>query len=532
MSDRRSFIRKVIYFCTIAVLLLPLSWLSAPATRGGPQTPGSAGGLLARMRTEHKLSQVNLGEIDPAGEAFRLATLGLNGVAANILWEKANHYKKTEDWTSLSATLEQIAKLQPNFISVWQFQGWNLSYNVSAEFDGYRERYYWVLRGIDFLKEGVKYNEDNPRLLWDIGWFISQKIGRADESKQFRRLFKADDDFHPADRPRQLRDNWLVGKEWYRRAERAVDDKKKSLQLRGKGKSELIFYADAPMCQINYSDAIEQEGTHSEVAREAWKKGGQEWHQYGNRPLLHSSGYRFRLNDRDGYAEESKRLREQLDALAPAVREQLHADHKANLPAAEKKALATPESELTQETFQAQMRAQQLLQVSDMDVAEQIAKIAPEKKAEALRLARALIKSDQEMRNIGHYQQIVNYDYWRTRCQFEQTPAALLARAKIYQGDQAANDANLVAAKRLYDEGFRLWRKVLDNFPSIVDDSITGDDLMDLVKRYRKILEEIDEPFPQDFPLRDIIKAHDTRGEFDQLLEPESKPESATVPES
>ena len=53
---------------------------------------------------------------------------------------------------------------------------------------------------------------------------------------------------------------------------------------------------------------------------------------------------------------------------------------------------------------------------------------------------------------------------------------------------------------------------------------------MDVVKRYRKILEEIDEPFPQDFPLRDIIKAHDPRGEFDQLLKP--TPPSGTPAET
>ena len=448
-------------------MLLPLSWLSAPATRGGPQRSGSPGGLLAQMRTEHKLSQANLGEIDPASETIKLATLGLRGVAANILWEKANHYKKTENWTSLSATLEQIAKLQPNFISVWQFQGWNLSYNVSAEFDDYHDRYYWVIRGIDFLKEGVKYNEDNPRLLWDIGWFIAQKIGRADEYKQFRRLFKADDDFHPPERPRQLRDNWLVGKEWYRKAETAVDVKKKSLQLRGKGKSELIFYADAPMCQINYSDAIEQEGTHGEMAREAWRNGGQEWHQYGNRPLLHSSGDRFRLNDLDDYADQAKQLREQARRTrARSPRTARRRPQGEPLSRREDGAGDAPREDDPGDLRYPNAR-QQRLAVSDMDVAEQIAEVAPEKAAEALRLARAVT---QDRPGAAQYPPISSRSSITTTgrhaASFEQTPEALLARAKIYQGDQAAADANLVAAKTLYNEGLGLWRKVLDKYPT------------------------------------------------------------------
>ena len=88
--------------CIIAALLLPLSWLSQPATTE------SDGGILAQVREENHLSQADLGEIDPTSETIKLATLGMRGVAANILWEKANEYKREEDWTNLSATLEQI----------------------------------------------------------------------------------------------------------------------------------------------------------------------------------------------------------------------------------------------------------------------------------------------------------------------------------------------------------------------------------------------------------------------------------------
>ena len=168
MNQRARFIRKIVYVCVIAALLLPLSWLSQP------ETSDSKGGLLAQMRKDNQLGQASLGEIDPASETIKLATLGMRGVAANILWEKANYYKKVEDWSSYSAALEQITKLQPNFVSVWIFQGWNLSYNISVEFDDYRDRYFWVIKGIDFLKEGTAYNKDEPRLMSTIGHTIAQ----------------------------------------------------------------------------------------------------------------------------------------------------------------------------------------------------------------------------------------------------------------------------------------------------------------------------------------------------------------------
>jgi hypothetical protein len=199
MNEKRSFWRKVIYVGAIAALLIPMSWLSMPASR----TEGKAqsGGKLAKLRQDYKLGQASLGEIDPASETMKLATLGMRGLAVTILWEQANYYKKTENWTNFQASLKQIARLQPNFISVWQYQAWNTSYNLSVEFDDYNDRYKWVIRGIDFLKDGLRYNKDEPRLLWDLGWFISQKIGRADEHVQYRRLFKRDPDFKKPSMP-------------------------------------------------------------------------------------------------------------------------------------------------------------------------------------------------------------------------------------------------------------------------------------------------------------------------------------------
>ena len=142
-----------------------------------------------------------------------------------------------------------------------------MSYNVSVEFDDYHERYRWVIKGINYLKKGIEYNKFEPRLLWETGWMIAQKIGRSDEHKYYRRLFKADDEFNES-RPLALRDNWLVGKEWFLDAIKLADSIGKGIG----GKSPLIYLSDPPMSQMNYSEAIETEGTFGEVARRAWKR--------------------------------------------------------------------------------------------------------------------------------------------------------------------------------------------------------------------------------------------------------------------
>jgi hypothetical protein len=53
------------------------------------------------------------------------------------------------------------------------------------------------------------------------------------------------------------------------------------------------------------------------------------------------------------------------------------------------------------------------------------------------------------------------------------------------------------------------WRKVLDKNPSLVIDTTTGEDLMDAIRRYRRILSQLDEPFPKNFILQDVLNAHE-----------------------
>ena len=101
MTQNASFIRKIIYGCGIIVLLFPLFLLGQPATtspdgsRDG--SSGSAGGKLAQLRSEYGLSQAELGQIDPASETMKMATLGLRAFAANILWTKANYVQEDRE---------------------------------------------------------------------------------------------------------------------------------------------------------------------------------------------------------------------------------------------------------------------------------------------------------------------------------------------------------------------------------------------------------------------------------------------------
>ncbi|MGA2796465.1 MAG: hypothetical protein ABSE63_02690 [Thermoguttaceae bacterium] len=499
MNSRNIFFRKIMYLVAIGVLLGLLYLFGHPSTADTPNEKGSPGGILAQYRNRQSsgLSQTQLGQIDPTSETIKLATFGLRGVAALVLWEKANDYKMKEDWANFAATLNQIIKVEPHFVSVWIHQAWNMSYNVSVEFDDYHERYRWVIKGINYLKKGIDYNKFEPRLLWETGWMISQKIGRADDHKYYRRLFKADDEFNES-RPLALRDNWLVGKEWFLDAIKLADSIGKGVG----GKSPLIYLSDPPMSQMNYSEAIETEGTYGEVARRAWKTAGDEWFQYGSIPIPSTYGVDVYLNDKEKEDEIAKKLVAQLDALQPGLRDEIREKKHRQLTDEQRAAYDTPLEKRTLEQQQLTYEAEERMRVTHEDVARQI---KGAQHAKAKKLAEEATNHEETATYTSRYRETVNFLYWRLRAQVEQTDEALNARKFIYQGDRAYRDGDPTAARNDYDQGFALWRQVLDKFPALIEDEVTGSDLMDLVMQYQRILKQLDEPFPAKFPLQDVV---------------------------
>ena len=556
MNWNKSFRRKVVYIALMAVLLVPLSLLSRPATPGSKNKVADPGGLLAQKRSQYNLSQAELGEIDPASETMKLALLGMRGVAANILWTKANHYKKTEQWPKLMATVEQITNLQPNFISVWQFQAWNVSYNVSVEFDNYLHRYFWVKRGIRFLIDGTRYNRDEPRLLWDIGWFFGQKLGRADEYKQFRREFRQDDEFHkfvrpyigdldwdnecvipsPYNRP----DNWLVSRQWFLKAQDSVDSGRATLRGRAlqsifdekpserkKGKSPVLFHSNPSMALISFASAINEEGHFDEVSENAWTKANRKWTDYGNREIRTSRDFYIRLNEAEQLEAEVAKLRNEFNRLLSGVEQKLVEEKRGNLSADELLALQTPPSEQSSDQMRLTHEAGYKLAVSPMEMVEAADDAI---KDEAIWQATVMMDKQQRADFVRRYRQIVNFDYWRTRCEVEQLEEANTARKHLYQADADLAAALLLDSKANYELAWDAWAQIYEQYRSLRA-AVGAEDVVDAVKRYAFLLGQLDESFPADFKLKELVQNHDrTFRPWSEVNDSEKEPEEATVP--
>jgi hypothetical protein len=504
MNPQRTLKRKIGYVAGMVLIAMLLAQLGTPPVQrgAGATREVTGGGVLSDLRAKHKLSEAQIGELDPVGQTMKLATLGLRGVAVTLLSDRAETCKMKKDWTNYAAALEQILKLEPHFIKVWEHQAWNVSYNVAVEFDDYRERYRWLLRGIDFLKEGMRYNQDEYRLVNKVGETLGRKMGRADEAVLYRQLFKQDDEFH-GDRPLELRDNWLVAKQWHQRAVAIVDAAPDPID-RLKKATPVIFYRDPPMCQMNYSEFVEKDGVFGEKAQLSWRQAGEEWREFGARQIPIGNGEYVVLNDKEDHDKEAVRLKKELDDLEPGLREKIRKERYDALKPEEKRIVDMPLLQITsQQDGEQRMRLDYQLEVNHDQLARRISK----NKQKALELARQCNKAEESARRIERERDLVSFANWRRTATLEQMAETRAAREAAYLAREAYREGEQQKAKRLYADSFRLWRRVFDDkrWPDLIKDEVFCDDVVDAMKRYRKVLASMDEKIPADFPLKELL---------------------------
>ena len=435
---------------------------------------------------------------------MKLASLGLRGVAATLLWKKSEDYQVLHEWDRLSATLNQIAKLQPHYEKVWEHQAHNLSYNVSVEFDDYRQRYDWVKKGMSFLSEGVRKNRNAPRLIWYTGWFYGQKLGLSDEKRQFRELFREDDPLHaelleegiavdspeargPDGRP----DNWLVGRLWLNRGYDLVDS---GVTL--KNKTPLTFFEVGPKWRILHATAIEEEGTLDDRAKDAWQRAGDDWYRYGTRSIQTTSPFTIQLAGLEDLQRRRAGLVERFEEAAGPTLEKMRQERLDALSDAQREALDTPAAERTPEQANLAAQAEATLEPPYFLVA----KASPENvQLKALQLAVEIDDVDQRIQKTDSYRGQMNYDYWETRTRAEQEDVMIEARRLVYEAEQLNDRADLDGAIAAYDQAWVKWAEVFDRYPVLIEDA-ASDDLLDSINRYRVATDQSE--LPDDFPLK------------------------------
>lgn len=544
MNKNKSFQHKVIYGVCMIVILIAVSLISRPATSDQP------GGMLAQMRRDYHISDAQLGKVDPASEAMRLSLLGLDGVAITFLWSNLNEYQKTEQYTLMEATAKTISYLNPHLLKVWEFQAWNLSYNVSREFDNYEHRYLWVKRGINYHMDGTEYNYNEPRMMNSIAHFFGNKFGNADEKEQYRELFPEDDLFHDeiqkhlegtpysvtedAEGVQEGKpDHWLVARLWDKWATEVVDNGLGSIGAM----SPTIFYQYPAKRLMNFGEAIEKEGHISEKAQAAWAQAYEEWKEFGDHELPSTYGIPIKLNDSGRLGKEIEEAAGKFDTAFGQYSTEIKDEKIAKLPEETRKALDTPEEERTEEQIQLVKAVQSTLQVSRIEIVKRIQDKANALKKEkpdseeAKDLAQAALDASREANRLGEMEflkgvidrqkDIVAFNYWQTRALSESTDRTIEARRLVYEAHEAYKDANLVKARELYEKAWDKWIAIYDDYPELRDDA-SADVLSDSIKEYRALLNQFDQDISPNFPLIDILRANS-----DTFVEPVWSPDDA-----
>jgi hypothetical protein len=431
------------------------------------------------------LGEATIGEVDTGSFVLKLFLLGgFRGMAANVLWTRAIEFQKVQEWDKLKVTVDMITKLQPHFLSIWTFQSWNLTYNVSVEWDAPEDKYEWIKRGIKFVQDGVSKNKKSPDLIWDTAWYYYHKLGFSDESIILRRLFRDDEDESfkrsPLDGVSIYHDNFQLGHDWFVKAVKLVDDGEARQAV---GSIETVEHVDAPAqrkgqqgdlpfrsmpahAQTRYALSLEKESmkgieaTFGPRAQEQWVRSFDEWNSFGH--------YKFRTFNRvmvDG------KLTHQWVILDDNAITNLEANRKLH----------------ENEKYWADRWADQM-----------------------------------------------NYPYWKDRCAAEAEVEGVKARQLFYEGTKAYKSADFPLAVLKYKEGLQIWDKLLERHQPYRRDDLNEKDTGLIVKRYARACQQSQIELPKDTPFQDLLKAYEndsSKDPFDalEMLDSTSR-NSATAP--
>ena len=141
---------------------------------------GQAQRALNRDRDRLGLTRVTPLENAPPMLAFTTVALGgFRGLISNALWMRMNDLQEQDRFFEMVQLADWITKLEPHFAQVWINQAWNMSYNISVKFKDFADRWRWVQRGIELLRdEGLKYNPNEILLYRELAWHFQHKMGQ------------------------------------------------------------------------------------------------------------------------------------------------------------------------------------------------------------------------------------------------------------------------------------------------------------------------------------------------------------------
>jgi hypothetical protein len=134
---------------------------------------------MTTIRTDHQLIDTTVIKDAPPTVAFVTVALGgFRGILADILFLRCQKLHEQENYFEHVQLADWLVKLQPKFTGATSYLAWNMAYNVSVTFSAPEDRWRWVQRGIELVRdEALKYHTTDPKLYWQLGWIFQHKVG-------------------------------------------------------------------------------------------------------------------------------------------------------------------------------------------------------------------------------------------------------------------------------------------------------------------------------------------------------------------
>jgi hypothetical protein len=156
----------------------------------------AAGAQLDYINTQRQAMKIVINpplENAPPSLAFATVAMGaFRGLVVDILWMRADKLKDEGQFFDARQLAEWITKLQPRFAAVWEFQAWNMAYNISVAIPATQpeQRWRWVKNGYELLRdEGIPLNPKSIQLYRELARIFQHKLGGvSDDAQEYYKL--------------------------------------------------------------------------------------------------------------------------------------------------------------------------------------------------------------------------------------------------------------------------------------------------------------------------------------------------------
>ncbi|MBN1256684.1 MAG: hypothetical protein JXA52_03140 [Planctomycetes bacterium] len=103
---------------------------------------------------------------------------GFRSIFIDVLWLRAMAMKQEGNYFEMVQLYDWITNMQPHYAQVWSFIAWDLAYNVSVDYQDLEDRWFWIYRGIRYLRDkGIPANRNVSSLYLDLAWIFEHKLG-------------------------------------------------------------------------------------------------------------------------------------------------------------------------------------------------------------------------------------------------------------------------------------------------------------------------------------------------------------------